>query len=119
MTENRIQCDVEELLRVIAGRWKVVLIRELETGPRRHGQLLRSLTGITQKMLTQRLRELEADGLIQHRDVLEGKVRHVEYSLTEWGVSVKEVVMHLHHWAVAHHENLAGRKRLPLKEMMH
>ncbi|MEN3939965.1 helix-turn-helix domain-containing protein [Prosthecobacter sp. SYSU 5D2] len=110
MKETRIQCDVEELLRLIGGRWKVVLIRELENGPRRHGQLLRSLTGITQKMLTQRLRELETDGLIQRRDFLEGRVKLVEYSLTEWGCNVMEIIMHIHHWAAANHDSLSGKQ---------
>ena len=109
MKETRIQCDAEELLRLIGGRWKMVLIRELENGPRRHGQLLRSLTGITQKMLTQRLRELEIDGLIQRRDFLEGRVKLVEYSLTDWGGKVMEIIMQIHHWAAANHESLTGK----------
>ncbi|MES2738582.1 MAG: helix-turn-helix domain-containing protein [Verrucomicrobiota bacterium] len=107
MKETRIQCRVEELLRMIGGRWKVVLIRELDSGPQRHGQLMRSLTGITQKMLTQRLRELEIDGLIQRRDFQEGRVKLVEYSLTDWGRTVMGIVMDIHHWTVTHHHHFA------------
>lgn len=113
MNPKKAHCDVEELLRMIGGRWKVVLIRELEPAPRRHGQLLRSLTGITQKMLTQRLRELEADGIIQRRDFLEGRVKLVEYSLTEWGRTVMGIVMEIHHWTVSNRHHFAAREALP------
>ena len=109
MKEPRVQCHVEELLRMIGGRWKVVLLRELDAGPQRHGQLLRGLTGITQKMLTQRLREMEADGLIQRRDFQEGRVKLVEYSLTDWGRTVMVIVMDIHHWTVNHQEHFPAR----------
>lgn len=102
MKGPKICCHVEELLRMVGGRWKVVLIRELESGPRRHGQLRRGLTGITQKMLTQRLRELERDGVVTRKDVLEGKIKTVEYSLTDWGRKVMEVIMQLHDWTLQH-----------------
>lgn len=106
MKNEHVHCDVEELLRIIGGRWKVLLIRELENGPRRHGELLRSMGGITQKMLTQRLRELEADGIASRQYLMEGRVKVAEYSLTEWGTRVMGIVMEIHHWAVRHHEQL-------------
>jgi DNA-binding HxlR family transcriptional regulator len=102
-----IECDVENLLRLIGGRWKVLLLRELAAGPCRHGQLLRALPGITQKMLTQRLRELEGKGLLDRRGFLEGRVKVVEYSLTPWGKNVMSVVFQIHDWAVTHRSHLA------------
>lgn len=102
-----IECDVENLLQLIGGRWKVLLLRELSAGPCRHGQLLRALPGITQKMLTQRLRELAGKGLIDRRGFLEGRVKVAEYSLTPWGQSVMQMVFQIHDWAVTNRSRLA------------
>lgn len=104
MTNPELHCEVECLLKLISGRWKVVLLRELSAGPMRHGQLLRALSGITQKMLTQRLRELETDGLVSRADLMEGRVKLVEYSLSEWGRSVMEIVWQLHDWSSANRQ---------------
>lgn len=106
----RPHCEVEELLRIVGGRWKVVLIRELENGPRRHGELLRVMKGITQKMLTQRLRELEADGIASRRSFLEGRIKVADYSLTEWGKKVMQIMMQIHEWTVHHRAQLARKK---------
>lgn len=106
MTHPKVHCEVETLLRLISGRWKVLLLRALADGPLRHGQLLRSLGGITQKMLTQRLRELEAADLLRRRDFLEGRVKVVEYSLTDWGRQVMQIVMQMHHWVEANQVQL-------------
>jgi len=99
-------CTVEDLLKLVGGRWKVLVLRELASGPCRHGQLLRSLRGITQKMLTQRLRELELDGVVRRRAFVEGRVKVAEYSLTRWGRRVMKIVFQMHSWA------LANRRRL-------
>lgn len=107
MKASAIECDVENLLRLIGGRWKVLLLRELAAGPCRHGQLLRALPGITQKMLTQRLRELEQRDLVARRGFLEGKVKVAEYSLTPWGKNVMAMVFQIHEWAVTHRPRLA------------
>jgi DNA-binding HxlR family transcriptional regulator len=107
MENITLECDVENLLRLIGGRWKVLLLRELAAGPCRHGQLLRALPGISQKMLTQRLRELEGKGLLDRRAWLEGKVKVAEYSLTPWGRNVMSMVFQIHDWAVAHRPHLA------------
>lgn len=102
-----LECDVENLLRLIGGRWKVLLLRELAAGPCRHGQLLRALPGITQKMLTQRLRELERKGLLDRRAFLEGKIKVAEYSLTPWGRNVMAMIFQIHDWAVTNRTHLA------------
>jgi DNA-binding HxlR family transcriptional regulator len=75
---------VETTLKVIGGRWKVLIIRELMLGVKRFGELQRALPGITQKMLTQQLREMEEDGII-HRQVYAQIPPKVEYSLTPLG----------------------------------
>lgn len=107
MAKKKVHCDVENLLRLIAGRWKVLILRELDSGPLRHGQLRRHLEGISQKILTQRLRELETSGLLLRHDFLDGRLKVVEYSLTEWGCQVKQFVDQLHNWAILHHKQLS------------
>lgn len=94
---DRSTCAVEQTLKVIGGRWKVLILRELFSGVKRFNQLQRSLHGITQKMLTQQLREMEADGLI-HRQVYAQVPPKVEYSLTALGESLKPVLEAMHDW---------------------
>ncbi|MEO8890378.1 MAG: helix-turn-helix domain-containing protein [Coleofasciculaceae cyanobacterium] len=98
---QRVNCPVERTLKVIGGRWKVLILRELLPGVRRFGQLHRSLSGITQKMLTQQLRELEEDGII-HREVYLQVPPKVEYSLTTLGESLKPILDSMHEWSIKH-----------------
>lgn len=104
-TQNPIQgkltCAVETTLKVIGGRWKVLILRELLVGMQRFNQLHRSLPGITQKMLTQQLRELEEDGII-HRQVYPQVPPKVEYSLTPLGASLNPVLEAMHEWGLKH-----------------
>ncbi|MBD2385038.1 winged helix-turn-helix transcriptional regulator [Cylindrospermum sp. FACHB-282] len=99
--DSRPTCGVETTLKVIGGRWKVLIIRELISGVKRFGELQRSLSGITQKMLTQQLREMEEDGII-HREVYPQIPPKVEYSLTPLGESLKPILYAMHEWAVQH-----------------
>lgn len=94
---ERASCPVEITLKAIGGRWKVLILRELFIETCRFNQLHRALTGITQKMLTQQLRELEADGII-HREVYKQVPPKVEYSLTDKGHSLKPVLDAMHEW---------------------
>ncbi len=100
---ERANCPVERTLEVIGGRWKVLILRELFQGVQRFGQLHRSLHGITQKMLTQQLREMEEDGII-HREVYLQVPPKVEYSLTPLGESLKPIIDSMHEWGVRHLE---------------
>ncbi len=100
------RCEVEELFKLIGGRWKVLLLRELSGAPVRHGRLLRDLKGISQKMLTQRLRELEAAGIVGRNVFAEGRVNVVEYSLSDWGHEVMRIVSQMHDWVVANRHRL-------------
>ncbi|NJK60179.1 MAG: helix-turn-helix transcriptional regulator [Oscillatoriales cyanobacterium SM2_1_8] len=88
---------VELTLDLIGGRWKVLILHELFAGTRRFGQLHRALSGITQKMLTQQLRELERDGLV-HRQIYAQVPPKVEYSLTPLGQTLQPVLDALHAW---------------------
>jgi DNA-binding HxlR family transcriptional regulator len=90
-------CPAETTLKAISGRWKLLILRELFTGVKRFGELQRALEGITQKMLTQQLREMEDDGII-HRQVYPQIPPKVEYSLTTLGESLKPIIAAMHEW---------------------
>jgi DNA-binding HxlR family transcriptional regulator len=95
---NLVQsCPTEAALAVIGGRWKVPILWTLYASTHRFGELSRQLTGITQKMLTQQLRELETDGLV-HRKVYPEVPPRVEYSLTPLGRSLEPVLRSLTDW---------------------
>lgn len=91
-------CPVELTLALIGGKWKVLILWHLyDEGTKRFGELKKILTGITQKMLIQQLKELEVDGLI-HREVYQQVPPKVEYSLTECGRSLKVILDAMNQW---------------------
>jgi DNA-binding HxlR family transcriptional regulator len=90
-------CGLEASLSVIGGKWKILIIWQLATRPRRFGELRRFVTGVTEKMLIQGLKELEKDGLVSRRDFREIPPK-VEYSLTERGVELANVLRPLCEW---------------------
>lgn len=99
--KKMVSCEVETTLQIIGGRWKVLIIRELLLGVRRFGELQRALPGITQKMLTQQLREMEQDGIV-HREVYPEIPPKVEYSLTSLGESLQPILHAMHEWGAKH-----------------
>ncbi|MEV1315585.1 helix-turn-helix domain-containing protein [Micromonospora arborensis] len=82
---------------VIDGKWKTALLWLLESGPRRPGELRRQLPGLTEKVLTQALREMEADGLV-HREVHNVLPLKTEYYLTPFGRELSEALAPLSDW---------------------
>jgi DNA-binding HxlR family transcriptional regulator len=94
------KCPAETTLDVIGGRWKVPILWHLFQGTRRFSELRRGLDGVTQKMLTQQLRELEAEGIV-NRKVYPQVPPKVEYSLTGEGQSLKPVVEAMCKWGKA------------------
>ena len=83
-------CPVETALTLMGDRWKVLIVRDLLTGTKRFGELKKSLNGISQKVLTQHLRIMEENGLV-NRKVFAEVPPKVEYSLTELGRSLKSI----------------------------
>ena len=95
--EKNLCCPVEATLSLIANKWKTLILRDLLAGPRRFSELRRSVEGISQKMLTQNLREMEADGLMTRTVYPEVPVR-VEYALTPVGRSLHIVIDAMKDW---------------------
>ena len=98
---ERIQCPVQATLRVIGGKWKVLILWNLHEEMRRFSELRRAIPGITQKMLTQQLRELESDGLV-HREVYAEVPPRVEYSITDYGRSLGPLLATMCEWGTTH-----------------
>ena len=90
-------CEVATTLEVIGGRWKAVILFHLMDGTQRFGELRRKLPGVTQRMLTLQLRELERDGVVK-RTVFPQVPPKVEYSLTEFGRSLIPVLIAMRDW---------------------
>jgi DNA-binding HxlR family transcriptional regulator len=94
-------CPVEGTLQVIGGKWKGVILYHLLDGPVRFNQLRRLLQTCTQRMLTNQLRELEADGLVD-RHIYAQVPPKVEYSLTPRGRTLEPVILALKAWGDAY-----------------
>ncbi|NHN31711.1 winged helix-turn-helix transcriptional regulator [Paenibacillus agricola] len=94
---------VEATLDVIGGKWKVVILCHLDKGDKRTSELKRLMPEITQKMLTQQLRELEADGLLK-RKIYEQVPPKVVYSLSDYGWSLKPILDAMCSWGEVHIE---------------
>lgn len=106
---KEVTCPVEITLNLIGGRWKVLILRELFKGVKRFGELRRSLTGITEKMLTQQLRYMEEDGII-HRKIYRQVPPRVEYSLTPLGKSLKPILDTMRDWSIRHLDEINRNK---------
>lgn len=96
----QIDCPMEYTLDLIGGKWKGAILYRLLEGTRRYGELRRLLCRITQRSLTQQLRELEGDGLVR-REIFAEVPPRVEYSLTEKGQTLTPVLNALLGWGVA------------------
>jgi len=102
-------CAVEATLEVIGGKWKGVLLFHLLGGTLRFGELRRRLPGVTQRMLTQQLRELEADGVIE-RTVYAQVPPRVDYALTPFGRTLEPMVRLMRDWGEAYLDTLPSAK---------
>ncbi len=95
-------CPVEATLAVIGGKWKAVLIfHMMNGGAHRFAELRRKTTGISDRVLSRQLRELEADGIVG-REVFPEVPARVEYSLTEYGKSLRPVTKAMCDWGKRH-----------------
>ena len=95
-------CSVEATLAVIGGRWKpIIIFLLLQNDCLRFGELKNTIQGITQRMLTQQLRELENDKIV-HRKVYAEVPPKVEYSLTKYGRSLEPIMIAMRDWGAEH-----------------
>lgn len=94
-------CPSNSVLELIAGKWSLLIVHCLRDGAQRYSAVQRAVEGISQKMLTQTLRELERDGLIS-RTVYPVVPPHTEYALTPLGRSLQAVASQMGHWAEQH-----------------
>ena len=97
MKKIMFSCGLEAALSVIGGKWKILIIWQLAGRPRRFGELRRFVDGVTEKMLIQGLKELEKDALVRRKDFKEIPPK-VEYSLTERGVELANLLRPLCEW---------------------
>lgn len=94
-------CLVRTTVDVIEGKWKPIILFALKGGPRRYGQLKREVPEAAQKVLTQQLRELEADGILT-RKIKTGKTPEVLYSLTSYGRTLMPILAAMADWGKRH-----------------
>ena len=109
MPEKTYECGLEAAVDVVGGKWKPMVLWALSTGPRRFGALRRELPGVSEKVLTQQLRELEHDGIV-HREVHAQVPPKVEYSLTDLGVSLDRALAPLGEWGERHLAHIVQRR---------
>ena len=107
-------CPVEAAIDVIGGKWKALILWWLQERTWRFAELRRQIPVITEKMLTQQLRELEADGIVERR-VYPTVPPKVEYSLTEYGWSLKRALRAICDWGRNHMERIGAVQTLPEK----
>lgn len=101
MTSREFQCGLEAVLAILGGKWKPLIVYHLTGSARRTGQLRRLVTGVTEKMLIQHLKELTDDGVVRRID-FQTVPPHVEYELTEFGQSLSMVLAPMCEWGTRH-----------------
>ena len=101
-----LDCPVATTINLIGNKWKLLIIRDLLGGTKRFGELRKSLTGISQRVLTENLRDLEKDGLLNRKVFAEVPPR-VEYSLNQTGLSLQPIIMSMAEWGTKYkHDRL-------------
>ena len=103
--EELPECDVATTVQIIGNKWKLLIMRNLLMRPWRFNELQRDLDGISQKVLTDSLRQLESDGIIL-RTVYPEVPPRVEYSLTELGESMRPVLSAMGDWGKVYKDAL-------------
>ena len=102
---DKVDCPITNSLKLIGGKWKIAITYNLRKGLLRFGELKRALSPITQQMLTKQLREMERDQLIR-RKVFEVVPPKVEYSLTEFGLSLGPILDSWCKWGNDNHQTM-------------
>ena len=103
-----LDCPVATTINLIGNKWKLLIIRDLLASTRRFGELRKNLEGISQRVLTQNLRELENDGLIKRKVYVEVPPR-VEYSLNELGRSLLPIISTMANWGNNYKKTISNK----------
>lgn len=101
-------CGMSIAIAAVGGKWKMHLMWVLADGPVRFGAIRRALTGVSEKVLAENLKELEAMGIV-HRELYPEVPPRVEYSLTPLGLSLNEALTALEDWGNEHREAMLPR----------
>jgi DNA-binding HxlR family transcriptional regulator len=102
MIEKSADCPINIAIAILAGKWKPTILSELREGARRFSDLRREIPGISEKVLSNHLRDLEADGIVSRREFREGAVLATEYSFTDYGTTLRPILDALANWGANH-----------------
>lgn len=97
LPSNLPACPVEVTLLLLSNKWTILILRDLLTGTKRFGELKKSLSGVSQKVLTANLRSLEEKGIIE-REIFPEVPPRVEYTLTDLGKTLEPIIDSMHAW---------------------
>jgi DNA-binding HxlR family transcriptional regulator len=104
IVERHSECPVTTAIAVIAGKWKPTILCEIREGARRFSDLRRDIPGISEKVLSQHLRDLESDGIVARREFHEGAVLATEYGFTDYGRTLIPALNALAQWGLKHQD---------------
>ncbi|MBG1231377.1 winged helix-turn-helix transcriptional regulator [Aestuariivirga litoralis] len=107
--EVTASCPVRDVLDRVGDKWSALIVRELDHGPRRFGVLRRAIEDISQRMLTETLRNLQRDGFIS-RKVIPATPPQVEYALTPMGQSLQGALSALAQWSAQNHDAIRSAR---------
>lgn len=105
---KRAMLPVRDVLELLSGKWKLPIIISLMEGNKRFSEMAREIEGITDKMLSKELRDLEANEMVK-RTVYDAVPVVVEYSITEYGLSLQSVITEMWKWGTQHRKRITGR----------
>ena len=96
--KNPENCPVTRIMSVLGGRWKFIILYTVRNSPKRFGQINNFIPSISNKVLTEQLRELEEDGIIERRVLTDRIPVNVEYSLTDRGKELIPIIELMEQW---------------------
>jgi DNA-binding HxlR family transcriptional regulator len=108
------ECGLDVALAVMSGKWKPLILYHLQHGPKRFGDLKRLVAGISEKVMIQQLRELAEAGVLTRHDYREVPPK-VDYTVTEFGMTLVRALMPLCHWGTEHRSHVETRLPLPAR----
>ncbi|KOY15127.1 winged helix-turn-helix transcriptional regulator [Paenibacillus xylanivorans] len=106
---KKYESGVQAMLELVGGKWRILILYQLISGKKRTNELRRAIPGITQKVLTQQLRDLEKNEII-HRIIHPQIPPKVEYELTEYGLTLQDIIDTICLWGENHLDRVYGDK---------